>query len=237
MRALGRVALVPAAALTALLVFIPVLAVVVLGVPGLGPTLADPTIVSAARRGVQAATLAASAAWCAGVLAAFGVWGGGGALRRLVLTAAWFLLLVPAQGWRFLVQGDGFAPQAAACIARAAPASGLVVLIMTAALNRLDPQILRSAAASGAPPLQAWLRAVLPALAWPLGLAGAGAFALCLWQPLDALHAHPALGGLLGQAVRQHDTAAAPEALLMAAAALAPLLPLGLLALLIRRLV
>ena len=253
---LGRAALVPAAALTFLLASVPILTLVVLGAPILAPkaglalNAGGPLGFPALWGSVRMALVGASAGWAAGTLAALGIWSRAAPVRRLVLGAAWLVLLVPqgfaAQGIVRMAQATGLtmaaqtgAAHAASILAQAAPAAGLVLLIMTAALNRLDPQILRSAAASGATPPQAWLHAVMPALAWALTMAAAAAFALCLsrWQ-LDApLSSHrPALGGMLGQAARQHDAAAAQQALLMAGLTLAPLLPLGLLAVLVRRL-
>ena len=241
MSALGRVALVPATALTIMLVLAPVLAVVVLGALGLAPVLADHRVMSAAWCGVQDAALGAAEGWTIGVLAAFGIWGGKAVWRRVVLAAAWTVLLVPqalpAHGLGSLAQADSLGMHLAAAAIQTAPIAGLVTLVMTAALNRLDPLVLRSAAASGAAPLQAWRRTVLPALAWPLFLSCAAAFALCLGATqLDALLGHATLGGVLGEAIRQHDVASAPEALLLGGIAMAPLLPLALLAALVRRL-
>jgi ABC-type spermidine/putrescine transport system permease subunit II len=239
------VALGPAASLVWLLAMAPVLACMALGAPGLGHAVADPVIVAAALRSLLVAEAAVTLGWPVGVLAALTIWDAPFWLRRVGLGAALLVLLVPAAlSGRGLVgaadaSGIAGAHVAADLLAHVAPAAGLVTLVLTAALNRLDPRTLASAASSGATPGQAIRLVVLPPLAMPLALSAASAFALAVSElRLDHLLAplhHPTLAALLDQAVRQADTTAAPEALLLTCLAAAPLPPLGLLALLLGR--
>ncbi len=242
MRVLGRLVLVQVACLILMLALAPLAAVVLLGAPGLGALLADPSMVAAALRSMLLGEAGTAIGWPAGLLAALAIWGRPPALRRLVLGCALLILVAPpsvfAAGLVRLANGAGVAGAhvLALLAAHAAPAAAIVALVMTGALNQLDPRLRHSAATCGATAGQTWRLVLFPALAMPLAVAAAAGFAVSLGRAgLDArlapLH-HPTLAGLLDAAWRQADVAAAPEALLLAMLATAPLLGVGLLAVL-----
>jgi putative spermidine/putrescine transport system permease protein len=239
MRRLGRLVLVPIAALTFAAAFIPLFACILLGAPGLEPSAAEPALMAACLRSLLLAAAAVAIGWPAGVVAALAIWASPKACRRLVLGASLVVLLLPASltapglGRLADLAAVSDARLAAVLAGHAAPASAIVLLVMTGALNRLDPTLMRSAAACGATRGQTWRLGLLPPLAGALALAAAAAFAFSLTQTrLDhlLLAGHPTLAALLDAATSEGDVATAPEALLLAILVTLPLIPLALVA-------
>ncbi len=210
-----------------LLAAAPLLAIIAMGAPGLHALAGDPALLLSIRRSLAEAALVTAIAWPAGVSAALSIWGSKPALRRLVLAAAWLALLMPRALTVHGLTLHGQHPLAELAV-QAAPSAGLVLLIVTAVLNRLDPRLLHSAAANGAAPWRAWAL-ILSSVVEPIALAGAAAFALGIGGIALLPDRGPALAGMLRQAARLGDTATAPEALLLLGLAAAPLLAVAVL--------
>ena len=223
MRPLGHVVVATLSALTYVAALIPTLAVIILGAAGLARIAGDPAMIRATVGSVQAAGIVCAVGWPAGVLAALGIWGAPPTPRRVVIGAALLALFLAALPSRAL--DDAFA----ALLAASAAVAGVVLLVVTGALNTLDPQLLRTGAACGAAPIRAW-RAVLASIAPALILAGATGFVLGLML-CAGLPSKPALAGLLQQATLNGDGEAAPEALMLALLVLAAVILAGLLTL------
>jgi len=229
-------------AIAAVLMLAPLFGLAVLGEPGLTAIGANPAWVAACLRTLLVAEAAVPIALLLGVAASLGLWQAPLAARRLILGVALLPLLAPAQwsaeGLRLAADDSGLqgAHLAALIAAHASPAASVVLLVMCAFLNRLDPALLRSAQAAAAGPLQAWRLTVLPNLAVPVLVAGSAAFAttisLAIADTVLAPRHHPTLGALLVPAIVSGDTQAAPAALILAFLALLPLCLLGCLALL-----
>jgi ABC-type spermidine/putrescine transport system permease subunit II len=182
MRRLAGLLAMPAAMLLLFAGLLPALAVLALGLPSLGPILADPLTWSALRRGLWLSGASILLGWPLGVLAAFGLWEAGRTARRVVLGLAVLPLLLPthwaaiglaAIGARL---GPADAPHVLLQIAaRAVPAGCIVLLVLTGFLNRLDPVIMRVALVSGATPGQMRRLVLLPNLGFPLAAASLAA--------------------------------------------------------------
>lgn len=212
----------------------PYLAAIVLGAAALPHSLGDPGFVAAWLRGLLLAEGAVAIGWPCGVAAALALWNAPPGPRRLVLGASLLTLLMPqhlpARGLAMLADHLALPWVRLACLlaAHAATAAALVLLIVTAALNRLDPAMLRSATLAGASLWQARRLVLLPPLAVWLAGAAAAAFAMSLGQAaFDGLLApshQMTLAGMVFMAWNRADVLLAPALLALAMMALAPVL-------------
>jgi putative spermidine/putrescine transport system permease protein len=240
-----RLLLSPVAAASLALAVSPLTAVILLGLPSVAALQDDPIWLEAALRSLLLAEVAVLVGWPAGCAAAFAIWGAQTGARRGVLGIGLVPLLLPSawvvHGLGLIAEGSGLhgAHLIALALGHAAPSASIALLVMTGFLNRLDPMLLRTAAGCGASPFMAWRLILLPALALPLALSAAAAFALSLGRiELDRAVApphHPSLAGLLGTAAQAGDTATAPAALVLCLMAALALAIAGLLPLLRRR--
>jgi ABC-type spermidine/putrescine transport system permease subunit II len=225
MRALGTV--------TFFLALAPLVAVTLLGQPGLAAMLRNPAWVAATLRTLHIAEVAVPIALLLSVPAALTLWGAPLATRRIVLAVCALPILVPpgwsAAGLAYLADHAGIAGAEVAALsaARAAPAASLAFLILYAGLTVADPALLRVAMANAATPLQAWRIVILPHLAMAGLVAAVAAFVaavgLNIADQILAPAYQPTLGSMLTVALRTADFQTASAALILAVLVLAPL--------------
>ncbi len=212
---------------------LPVLALCLLGAPGLPALLAAPAWVAAALRSLMLAEAALPLALLIAIPASLGLQGAPHALRRAAIGLALLPLLLPL---RWIALGVKRAadtvpvPDAnivALLLAHTLPAAAAAFLVLVAGLNGVDPVLARAARAGGAGSWTAWRLAILPDLARTMPAAASLGFtasvALCGGDAVLAGPFHPTLGAMLAVALRQEDAQAAPAALILAALACAPL--------------
>ena len=233
------------AALAYFLALSPLLALLLLGPPGLAPMLANPVWVAACLRSLLIAEVAVPIALFIAVPAALAVSGAARIVRWTVLGLFLVPLLCPPS-WTSSGLADAAdhahlagAHIAALIAAHAAPSTSLAFLIVYAFLRRIDPTLLQACAAAGASPLRAWRMVVFPVLAWAMPVAAVAAFAGAIGTTIaDARLApafHPTLGAMLAVATQTSDAQAAPAALVLALLAVIPLCALAVLMALRRR--
>ncbi len=222
MSGLARLLLTPVAALCLVLALAPLVAVIALGMPGAVAAAQDLPWAGQVLRSLLLAEAAALAAWLAGLLAALGIWGADGRIRRPVLGASLVPLLTPP-GW--MARGLFLAAHAAGLhdvrlaaqvAGHAAPSAALVLLILTGFLNRLDPRLMLAAAACGASAGRARRLILLPNLAGGLAVAAAASFTLSIGQAaLDAALSPPDQPGVHTALIRAVQAGDAVPALLL----------------------
>ncbi len=231
----GRLLTAPLAAIAFALALTPALAALLLGAHGVERLALSPFWAAASLRSVLLASLTLLVGWPIGFAASLAVWGARRLLRRLILSLAILMLLLPpawgARGLWLVADGLGLPGThlGLLLLAHATAAAALVLLIMTSFLNRLDPLIIAAARASGASGMTAWSRLVLPSIAWPMLLSAAAAWTFSVGErAYDTLEVggHLSLDRLSG---------GAPAVLLMAMLAVVPLAQLGLVEVLRRR--
>jgi putative spermidine/putrescine transport system permease protein len=221
------------AALGLFLAAAPLLALFLLGAPGLAPLLADPAWHAAFLRTLNLAALATPLALLLGVAESL-------ILRLFPRPARPFLsvlfsipLLVPTalllprlQDWAD--QASPAAHEHALLAAHALPASVLAFLVLSRGLDRIDTILLASLRAAGASPATVIrlgiLSELIPALLSAAAASFAAAIALAMADTVLAEAFHPTLGAMLRVSIQTADAQTAPAGLLLAALATAPLI-------------
>jgi ABC-type spermidine/putrescine transport system permease subunit II len=231
----GRLLTAPLAAIAFALALAPALAALLLGAHGVESLALAPLWAAASLRSVLLASLTLLIGWPIGFAASLAVWGARRLLRRVILSLAILVLLLPpawgAAGLHLLADALGLPGThlGLLLLAHATAAAALVLLILTSFLNRLDPLMLPAARASGASNVRAWSLLVMPAIAWPMLVSAAAAWTLSIGErAYDTLEVGPHLS-------LDRLSGGAPAVLLMAMLAVVPLAQLGLLGVMRRR--
>jgi ABC-type spermidine/putrescine transport system permease subunit II len=224
------------AAFVFFLAIAPLLALGLLGAPGVSTLLANPIWQAAILRTLDLAARSAPLALLLGFAEALLLCVTPRRARPFLLVLFGLPLLVPlapllpAIG-RWADQA-GAGPRALALIAaHALPAAVPAFLLIFVGLRRIDPCLLGSVRAAGGTMFAAFCLVIWQEF-WPAmvaGAAGASAASIALIMADTALAAafHPTLGAMLTVAVQTADAQTAPAGLVLAALAIVPLVLLG----------
>jgi putative spermidine/putrescine transport system permease protein len=226
------------AALGLFLAAAPLLALCLLGAPGLPALLAEPAWHAALLRTLNLAVLATLLAMSLGLVESLALRATPRRAKPVLYVLFSLPLLCPAallspylQDWAD--QASPAAHEHALLAAHALPASCLAFLVLSRGLDRMDTILLASLRACGASPVGVWRLGILPDLIPALLSAAAASFAaamaLTMADTALAEAFHPTLGAMLSVSIQTADAQTAPAGLLLAALATAPLiLPAGL---------